>query len=208
MRRNLWINGLVGVALLGGTIGLFLGSRPPQMHHLVRSDRARMPFDEAAFEAKIRKHLFDRENLIAWCIVPFDGKKRGPEARAEMLARLGFSHFAYDGGAGPGRTFDAEVGALAKHKVGLDAFWCPGELNGESKAILDLLGRRGVRAELWVMLGLGNDIAVSPEEGTKRVENMVASHVESETAGLYKAAGMLGYASKLKPHLSAGHGHG
>ena len=28
-------------------------------------------------------------NLVAWCIVPFDTKKRGPEERAEMLERLG-----------------------------------------------------------------------------------------------------------------------
>ena len=28
---------------------------------------------------------FDRDQLVAWCIVPFDGKQRGPAARAEML---------------------------------------------------------------------------------------------------------------------------
>ena len=31
--------------------------------------------------------LFARKNLIAWCIVPFDSKKRGPEERAAMLER-------------------------------------------------------------------------------------------------------------------------
>ena len=40
--------------------------------------------------------VFARENLVAWCIVPFDARQRGPEARAEMMARLGFKHFAYD----------------------------------------------------------------------------------------------------------------
>ena len=40
--------------------------------------------------------LFERDNLVAWCIVPFDAKKRGPEERAEMLHRLGFLRFAYD----------------------------------------------------------------------------------------------------------------
>ena len=29
--------------------------------------------------------LFARSNLVAWCIVPFDRMKRGPEERAEML---------------------------------------------------------------------------------------------------------------------------
>jgi hypothetical protein len=32
--------------------------------------------------------LFVRENLVAWCIVPFDAKKRGPEERAAMLERM------------------------------------------------------------------------------------------------------------------------
>ena len=36
--------------------------------------------------------LFERDNLAAWCIVPFDAKKRGPEERAAMLERLGFKH--------------------------------------------------------------------------------------------------------------------
>src|SRR5262249_40928452 len=40
--------------------------------------------------------LFRQDNLVAWCIVPFDAKKRGPEDRAAMLERLGFKHFAYD----------------------------------------------------------------------------------------------------------------
>jgi hypothetical protein len=29
-----------------------------------------------------------RTNLVAWCIVPFDSKKRGPEERADLLAEL------------------------------------------------------------------------------------------------------------------------
>ena len=30
--------------------------------------------------------LFARENLVAWCIVPFDSAKRGPEERAKFRA--------------------------------------------------------------------------------------------------------------------------
>ena len=67
--------------------------------------------------------LFARDNLIAWCIVPFDSKKRGPEERAAMLERLGFKHFAYDWRAEHIPTFDAEFEALKRHHVALDAFW-------------------------------------------------------------------------------------
>src|SRR5262245_34288462 len=56
--------------------------------------RARPDRRGAAADAANR--LFVRDNLVAWCIVPFDSQKRGPEERAAMLQRLGFRHFAYD----------------------------------------------------------------------------------------------------------------
>ena len=39
----------------------------------------------AAAAAPESKSIFQRDNLVAWCIVPFDAKKRSPEQRAEML---------------------------------------------------------------------------------------------------------------------------
>ncbi len=96
--------------------------------------------------------LFARDNLVAWCIVPFDGKKRGPEERAAMLARLGFKRFAYDWRAEHIPTFDAEIAALAKHGITLDAFWFPGSLNKDARAILDCLKRHKVKTQLWVTL--------------------------------------------------------
>ena len=40
--------------------------------------------------------LFSGENLVAWCIVPFDASDRTPEQRAVMLDELGISQLAYD----------------------------------------------------------------------------------------------------------------
>ena len=40
--------------------------------------------------------LFDKQNLAAWCIVPFDSVKRGPDARAAMVRGLGLTRVAYD----------------------------------------------------------------------------------------------------------------
>ena len=48
----------------------------------------------SAFAADLS--LLSRTNLVAWCIVPFDAKKRGPEGRGEMLERLGLQRVAYD----------------------------------------------------------------------------------------------------------------
>ena len=61
--------------------------------------------------------IFARSNLVAWCIVPFDSKKRGPEERAAMLEKLGFSRFAYDYRTEHVPTFDAEIEALKRHGI-------------------------------------------------------------------------------------------
>ena len=58
--------------------------------------------------------VFSKNNLVAWCIVPFDSKRRGPEERAQMLSRLGFTKFAYDYRAEHIPTFDAEIDAFVK----------------------------------------------------------------------------------------------
>ena len=63
--------------------------------------------------------LFERGNLVAWCIVPFDAKKRSPEERAAMLKRLGFKHYAYDWRAEHLPTFDREIAATPNRKLDL-----------------------------------------------------------------------------------------
>src|SRR5215510_973730 len=88
-----------------------------------------------------RLSLFARSNLVAWCVVPFDGKKRGPEERADMLARLGFKRYAYDWRAEHLPTFEAELAALKRHGITLQAVWFPGALNADARTILDVLKR-------------------------------------------------------------------
>ena len=62
--------------------------------------------------AEAAPDVFRPENIDAWCIVPFDAKKRGPEERAQMLNRLGIKRLAYDYRAEHIPTFDAEVEAM------------------------------------------------------------------------------------------------
>ncbi len=99
--------------------------------------------------------LFAQENLVAWCIVPFDAGKRGPEERAAMLEGLGIRKLAYDYRAEHVPTFDAEMDALKKHGIELTAWWFPTELNAEARLILDVIKRHGVHPQLWVMGGGG-----------------------------------------------------
>ncbi len=111
--------------------------------------------------------LYARDNLVAWCIVPFDAKNRGPEERAAMLERLGLSQLAYDWRAEHVPTFDAELDALKRHGIKLTAFWFPGSLNREAQAILDVLKRHNVHTQLWVT---GGGPVASEQEQQQRVE--------------------------------------
>jgi sugar phosphate isomerase/epimerase len=122
----------------------------------------------AVAPAAERADLFARENLVAWCIVPFDAKKRGPEERAQMIEKLGIKRFAYDYRAEHVPTFDAELTALKQHGIELTAWWFPTMLNDEAKMTLDLFKRHDVHPQLWVMGG-GAPVN-SPEEQRERVE--------------------------------------
>ncbi len=113
--------------------------------------------------------LFARENLIAWCIVPFDAKKRGPEERAAMLEQLGFKHFAYDYRAEHVPTWDDELSALKRHGVELSAWWFPTKLNDEARKTLELFQRHGVKPQLWV--SGGGEMTKTAEEQSARVES-------------------------------------
>jgi sugar phosphate isomerase/epimerase len=96
--------------------------------------------------------LFARENLVAWCIVPFDSQNRGPSQRAEMLQRLGFQRFAYDWRAEHLPSFETEVLELQKRGIELTAVWFPGGLNADGRLMLDVLKKHRVKTQLWVML--------------------------------------------------------
>lgn len=97
--------------------------------------------------------LLERENLVAWCVVPFDANKRGPEARADMLATLGFSRLAYDWRDEHLPTFDAEIEAMKRNNIEITAWWMPATLNDHSRLILEAIRRHKIRPQLWVMLG-------------------------------------------------------
>ncbi len=111
--------------------------------------------------------LFARENLIAWCIVPFDAKRRGPEDRAAMLVRLGFRRFAYDYRAEHIPTFAEEITACQRRGISIDAWWFPRTLNDEARHILEVCRQHDIRPQLWVTGG--GEPTRSNEEQRERI---------------------------------------
>jgi len=100
--------------------------------------------------------LFSQKNLIAWCIVPYDSKKRNSEERALMLKDLGFTSFAYDWRAQDLPNMETEFATLKKYNISLKAvwFWVSGANNGvldeANETILKELTKSHTKTELWV----------------------------------------------------------
>src|SRR5687767_9558108 len=100
--------------------------------------------------------LFSQKNLVAWCTIPYDSKKRNSEERAVMLKDLGFSSFAYDWRAQDLPNMETELVTLKKHGIRLKSvwFWVEGAenqvLDEANEAILKTLEKTNTRTELWV----------------------------------------------------------
>lgn len=96
--------------------------------------------------------LLQRENLAAWCIVPFDSKKRGPVERAEMLNRLGVTKLAYDWRAEHVPTFNAEVEAMKSHGIEISAWWMSRGMDESNRKIFEVIERQKIHPQLWLLV--------------------------------------------------------
>ena len=88
---------------------------------------------------------FAKDKLVAWCIVPFDAKKRGPAQRAQMLKRLGLKRVAYDWRAQHVKEFEEEILQYKKHGLEFFAFWAVHE-----KAFA-LFEKHKITPQVWYM---------------------------------------------------------
>ena len=160
----------------------------------------------ASAEEKAPANIYAHDNLVAWCTVPFDAKKRGPEERAAMFEKLGIKKHAYDWHAIHIPLFDEEVAAMKKHGVEMLAWWFPGAINSQANAILDCIKRNNIHPQLWVMLEGGPHLRLdkafesTPEAQNAHVERLVAAAkpiaAEAEKLGckvaLYNHGGWFG----------------
>ena len=108
--------------------------------------------------------LFGKQNLVAWCIVPFDATNRNPAERVAMLQRLGISRVAYDWRKEHVPTFEEEITQYKKHKIDFFAFW------DWHEAIEPLIKKHGVKPQIW-------KTAPSPEGETRDARVQAAAKV-------------------------------
>ena len=98
------------------------------------------------------KDIYAKDNLVAWCIVPFDAKKRTPAERVEMLQKLGFKKYAYDWRAEHLPSFEEEVTLLKKANIELTAVWFPANLGDDAKKLLAVIEKHKMKPQLWVTM--------------------------------------------------------
>ena len=72
--------------------------------------------EDAAADPTFSSSDFGKDNLVAWCIVPFDASQRSPSERAKMVRELGIKKVAYDWRAEHVPTFEEEIIEYKKKK--------------------------------------------------------------------------------------------
>lgn len=123
--------------------------------------------------------LFSKENLVAWCIVPFDKMKRNPEERAEMLKDLGITQLAYDWRQEHLPTMEKEIKTLRENNIKLKSvwFWVDGGsveiLDETNNFILKTLKDNNVKTELWLSFNERYFAELSESEKLKKAVSSI-----------------------------------
>jgi hypothetical protein len=152
-----------------------------------------LPFVAAPAAAQEPK-VFARGNLVAWCIVPFDGKNRGPAERAAMVKQLGFTKVAYDWRDQHVPTFEDEILQYRKHGIEFFAFW------GTHEKAFALFAKYRLHPQIWQTLG--SPSAATQEErvalAVKQLLPLVARTAQMQCKlGLYNHGGWGGEPENL-----------
>ena len=86
---------------------------------------------------------FDKDKLVAWCIVPFDAKNRTPAERVQMLKELGLKRVAYDWRAKHVAEFEEEILQYKKNDIEFFAFW------STHLEAFRLFKKHNIRPQIW-----------------------------------------------------------
>ena len=103
-----------------------------------------------------KNSLYAADNLVAWCVVPFDKMNRGPFERAKMLNELGFRKFAYDWRDQHLATFPEEVASLNEFDIELTSVWWWIDGQGENllsegnQQLLDYVDSLDITCDIWM----------------------------------------------------------
>lgn len=102
--------------------------------------------------------LFAPENLLAWCIVPYDSRHRTPVERMAMLRHLGFTQYVWDWRAKHLAELPEEIRAAREAGVRMRGVWLwidaqsdsVGALGASNRAVIAAINEARLPVEFWV----------------------------------------------------------
>jgi hypothetical protein len=115
----------------------------------------------AATSLKSQNDTFAMENLVAWCVVPYDALERNASERASMLKELGFTKFAWDWRMKHIPLLEEEIEVMRAHDIEISAVWfwidnrAKDSFQDHQKQILATIKKTELKTTLWV--GFDND---------------------------------------------------
>ncbi|WP_296461395.1 hypothetical protein [Rubinisphaera sp.] len=151
-------------------------------------------FAENQNEERDKTAILQPNDLVAWCIVPFDASKRGPAERAQMLKELGITRCAYDWRAEHVPTFEQEILEYQKHGIEFFAFW---STHDEAFALFE---KYKLHPQIWQTLndpGGENQAARVEAAAQQRLALATRTKVMGCKLGLYNHGGWGGEPENL-----------
>jgi len=145
------------------------------------------------------------DDLLAWCIVPFDNKHRTPEQRIQMLQSLGFKAYAYDWRDEHLPTAVREFTLARGAQIEIVGVWLwidgqtdrPGKLSNANERLFAVVEEAKLSTQYWVGFNpnffAGATDAAAVDRGAAMVRYL--SERAAETGGrvaLYNHGGWLG----------------
>jgi sugar phosphate isomerase/epimerase len=128
-----------------------------------------------ATDARSTHTLWEHDNLVACVVNHFDAKARGPEDTAQMFNGLGITKLSYNWRENDVANFDAEIDAMHKHGIKIQAWILYGSGNAHTQLILDTFKRHHIHPQLWIEeSGQGReaaDVQATPEQQQQRVND-------------------------------------
>ena len=110
--------------------------------------------------------IFAKNNLVAWCVVPFDASRRTPAERARMLQNLGLTKLAYDWRDEHIPSFEDEIIQMRQRGIEFFAHWTPLGHTASFQAMIPLIEKYQIQPQLWI---IAPGAAADPHE--QRVEH-------------------------------------
>jgi len=142
------------IVFIGGTIGVFAfisgasAQTPAEkiVEAVTSSTGQSLNAEEPKADASTKiPDNFKTENLIVWCIVPFDAKNRGPVDRATMVNRMGLKRVGYDWRKKHIPEFEQEILEYKKNDLEYFAFW------GWHESMEALVKKHEISPQVWDM---------------------------------------------------------